>query len=177
MLPFKAESDSNMRVRYQKAIREAYDIEAIHLGTQEGPGRQRRNTFDFEDGMRIVVTKEIDTVHRNPHTCIHVSASLVGSGCGLGKMLDRVADDAKKVTNRVKDVEEAIRDTFCGLVERRFLVISGDERRLAFMVMEIGGVPHWLILLKGTMPKMYVRTKEDFEFCAKASEFWDDDEY
>ena len=72
MLPFDAESTEALEARFAAAFEGVYDADEIRRGDVKRPGQQRRHVFDFEDGMRMIVSRE----RMGAECVVHVSASL-----------------------------------------------------------------------------------------------------
>lgn len=69
-LPFIPESIESMRARFHKALEKVY-IPSEDM--EDRPGLHRENLFDFENGLRLLISKE--NLQGNK---IHVSASWEG---------------------------------------------------------------------------------------------------
>lgn len=72
MLPFEPESLESMRARLPQALSVVYNYEIIEAGGQR-PGELRQQVFDFEDGVRCILS--IDEGHETARH-IHMSFSL-----------------------------------------------------------------------------------------------------
>ena len=55
-IDWRPETIASMRARFHRAIEDSYDDEAVKLCLQTQPGRQRKHVFDFEDGIRLVIS-------------------------------------------------------------------------------------------------------------------------
>lgn len=55
MLPFEPEKLESMRARLPQALSVVYNYEAVESGGQR-PGELRRHVFDFEDGIRCILS-------------------------------------------------------------------------------------------------------------------------
>jgi len=71
MLPIEPESFDAMKARFALAVAEPVDTNEVREGLRPPPSRDRRHVFDFEDGMRLVVS--VDRVIDKEF--LHVSAS------------------------------------------------------------------------------------------------------
>lgn len=60
MIPFKAESDKQLRDRFQEAIDFTWDARHIQDNPVEAdrPGLHRKHVFDFRTGWRLIISKE-----------------------------------------------------------------------------------------------------------------------
>lgn len=59
ILPFQPEPIDSLRARYQDALVEVFDGELIALGTIVKPGYHRRNVFDFDDTLRLIISRSV----------------------------------------------------------------------------------------------------------------------
>jgi hypothetical protein len=71
MLPIEPEPLAAMKARFHLAVSEPVDTDKVSKGVIPPPSRDRRHVFDFEDGMRMVVS--VDRVIDEEF--LHVSAS------------------------------------------------------------------------------------------------------
>lgn len=72
MLPFEPEKLESMRARLPQALSVVYNYEIIESGGQR-PGEQRQHVFDFEDGIRCILS--VDEGQQTPRH-LHMSFSL-----------------------------------------------------------------------------------------------------
>jgi len=80
-LSFKPEPTNRLRARFQAALYETFDAESIELGVAVLPGQRRANTFDFECGIRLVVSR---IRHVSGRDRVHMTAArcMIGAiGC------------------------------------------------------------------------------------------------
>ena len=97
MIPFCPEPKVKLKARFPAALEDVYNIELIRAGKITRPGIIPKHVFDFEDGMRLIISREL-----YPDGVItHVSASwdLSVGPCpwkkledGLEDMLNRFAE-------------------------------------------------------------------------------------
>ena len=59
MLPIRPEPTALLAGRYPAAVAEVVDAAAIERGERETPGKDPRHVFDFEDGTRLIVSREL----------------------------------------------------------------------------------------------------------------------
>lgn len=135
MLPAAPESMEVAKARYPEAIREVYDFTDDPNAVMGDPGSKRKHIFDFEDGLRLIVTRErMPALHRG-RVCVvmlvHVSASL-NPDSTLVKSLDIVSPTAASAA-------------FKSLCERRFQELSGSDAPMTFIGWSSKGVPHWVV--------------------------------
>jgi len=62
-LPFEPEPIESLRQRYPEALKKIWSVVEIETGLAENentdrPGLHRKHIFDFEDGWRLIVSKE-----------------------------------------------------------------------------------------------------------------------
>ena len=71
MLPTEPETFEQIKARFVEAIREPVDLESVRAGTRKPPSGERKHVFDFEDGMRMIVSVDliVDTYF------LHISVS------------------------------------------------------------------------------------------------------
>lgn len=71
-VPINPQSDRVLRNRFHQALDELFLVDEFRQGGDR-PGRHAENAFDFEDGMRLVVSREYDPIDKS-HV-IHFSCS------------------------------------------------------------------------------------------------------
>lgn len=109
------------RARYKAALRDWYSAEKCAAGQQERPGNKAKHVFDFEDGIRLIISRD----RNNGKEYIHVS----GSGT------DEYMSD--------KGFSAAKRD-----MENKFRQLCQRDVPLEFIAVSEGGIPHWIIELE-----------------------------
>jgi hypothetical protein len=72
MLPFEPEPTIVLKARYPEAIKDIYDPRKIAAKPELAPSKKRKHVFDFEDGLRLIVS--VDKNGMNQLT--HYSASM-----------------------------------------------------------------------------------------------------
>lgn len=70
-LPFIPEPVEKMVERFQKAFEHEFDVDKIANGAPDRPGTHRENVFDYEDGIRLIISKD----RSGERVFIHLSAS------------------------------------------------------------------------------------------------------
>jgi hypothetical protein len=131
MIVFAPESEDRLRSRYAEAIRPVFDPESMALGVQERPGETRRNVFDFEDGLRLIISR--DAI---PRPTLHLSASIYPNTAAYQLLAHQVWRYG---------LAKAM-DAFRGEAEARFRAVSGETRPLVYLgIFSDKGVPHWVI--------------------------------
>ena len=73
-LPFKPESDSDLKKRIPAALTPLIDPEHC-LATGQYPSSNRRHVLDFEDGMRLIVSRDSVKIG-GANQAVHVSGSI-----------------------------------------------------------------------------------------------------
>lgn len=71
-LPFVPEPLEALKVRYPEAVKETYIAEGVARGLIPPPSAKREHVFDCEDGMRLIISREM---FPSGHIGIHLSAS------------------------------------------------------------------------------------------------------
>lgn len=75
MLGFEPESVEAARARLPQALAPIYDPLDLRSGELR-PGEQRRHVFDFEEGIRLIVSRDLLIDSSRPPE-VHVSASAI----------------------------------------------------------------------------------------------------
>jgi hypothetical protein len=73
-LPFEPEPIASMRARYAAARKTLYVQEDVAAGLVAPPSGFRAHVFDFEDGLRLIISRDRDPTGL---VVIHLSASVV----------------------------------------------------------------------------------------------------
>ena len=71
MLPFEPQSNDELKARFPLAVETPVEVEKIQAGIQPHPSKNRKHVFDYEDGMRLIIS--IDQIEDTRY--FHVSAS------------------------------------------------------------------------------------------------------
>jgi hypothetical protein len=130
MIPFLPEPLASLRSRYPAALAEPCDTESSRLGTSFRPGETRRCVFDCEDGLRLIISRDL----HDGLELLHVSASI---------------NPGSRLWNTLRDGRSGP-DEFASLAEGRFRDISGDNEPLDLaLISPEKGIPHWFRDLKG----------------------------
>lgn len=58
MLDFIPQSTEELKKRFPEALKAAYDAKKVAAQKLERPGEKREHVFDFEDGVRIVISRD-----------------------------------------------------------------------------------------------------------------------
>lgn len=135
MVPFQPQPVEQLKARFPKAVAVVYDWEAgrrlavkdlRHLDPvnfREGPPAD--HVFDFKDGMRIIVTQDLEEDNK---VFLHVS---VGAQVGT------------QVMRRFSYTGREGQAVFKDMAMRRYRELSGDRERLFFDGFAKTGVAHW----------------------------------
>ena len=116
------ESMESCQKRFFFAMDTVYDSSKIHHGIQNAPSLERKQVFDFEDGVRMIVS--IDLL--NDMQILHVSTSF-----NAVKFKEFIEDSRFDLSA----AEE--------LVKQRFAELSGMDREIQFVAMTENGVLHF----------------------------------
>ena len=132
-VPIKPEPVEALRARYAEAVAAVVDEESIRLGLAVPPSSKRQHVFDFEDGVRLIVSQDKPGI-------LHISASVeagtqtFAEGCAI---IER---------SHAHDITGAAIVAAALLTTRaisHFREISGDPRPLRFVWLTRGGILHW----------------------------------
>ena len=76
-LPYEPESIVDARKRYPESLEHLYNVHRIRYMNIPGPQFQRKNVFDFESGLRLIVSLEFAPLNKvgNRGPFEHCSAS------------------------------------------------------------------------------------------------------
>ncbi len=119
-----------LQARYPAAVAKAFGVaEILSLGGPLGP----EHTFDFEDGLRLTISRERFAGRDE----IHVSASYRPDS----PMAHDVVSKLRACRSRVG--RDAVRDEWIASIEARFRELSGSTARFPAAEMSERGVPHW----------------------------------
>ena len=72
MLPFEPEPEFAMKARYADAIGDIVRINDIQCGKSTPPSKERKHVFDFNSGLRLIISRDTDGIR----TYLHFSASV-----------------------------------------------------------------------------------------------------
>ena len=121
---FMPESLVVLQSRYKKSVEETLDPKTVEEA--DWPGLNRKHIFDFQDGMRMIICKEI----WDQEVYIHFSTSALPGT----RMYAAIAVGSMSFAR------------FRNLSLLRFRKISGDVRPAERLLGQSAkGVPHWLI--------------------------------
>jgi len=74
-IQFVPEPNDRLIARFQQALEPTYDAMQIAEGKVDRPGQQRKHVFDFEDGVRCVVSHEVHEGRKVLHMAFSLSAN------------------------------------------------------------------------------------------------------
>jgi len=86
-LPFHPEPFDMLKMRFIGAMEPVYEVDRILAG-EARPGTQRKHVFDFDDGMRMVVSRE----RAGDEVVLHVSVSFTGDAVVGRELICSVID-------------------------------------------------------------------------------------
>jgi hypothetical protein len=138
MLEFEPEPMAKLKERYPLAIKDIYDVLAVHFNNMQRPGEKREHVFDFQDGMRLIVSKD-KMPGKAPY--VHFSASII-PGTSLEEHI--------VVFVQGKGLEFSM-NVFKEMAELRFADLGdiGDKQKIIFLgFSEQKGAPHFMMELK-----------------------------
>ena len=67
LLPWQPESRDSIKARFAEALALDYDLQACRAEEQEPPGVNRKHVFDFEEGVRMIVSIDRSATERLLH--------------------------------------------------------------------------------------------------------------
>jgi hypothetical protein len=96
MLPFKPEPVNKLKQRYTKALEKIWIAEE---GITDVPSSHRTHVFDFESGLRLIISRDI--LHPDYGVKTHVSASQFNKEFeNLGEILEKVDEAVESLVGR-----------------------------------------------------------------------------
>lgn len=126
-LPHQPENLASMRDRYGAAREPLYDQVAVSEGRQAIPGELRPHVFDFDDGIRLMVSRE-----RTPDgdVVLHLSASV---------------EEDSELYRWIKKGRVGVNE-FCFAVIKKWRAISDSKAEVTFIgISSPKGCPHWFV--------------------------------
>lgn len=138
-LPFQPEPHEQLRSRFDAALEEIYDVESVNLGVAPAASSQRRNVFDCESGLRLMVSRE-----RYPQGQLkmHISASVEPESELMSKIVaDLMKDKADAVDPMTSEAPWF--QEFCQHIGQQLLQISPRSYELQLMVVTDDLIPHF----------------------------------
>lgn len=131
VLPFQPETIASARRRFPRALREASNPLELIEGKGIPPSINRVNVFDFEDGIRMIVSLDDLVISKK----IHVSASYTTEGADV--LLGSKKTDAEKLAMSPKAKKKIARKAK-SKIEQRFEAIAPGLQLVFLMVTPIG---------------------------------------
>jgi len=128
-LDFKPESFEDLQKRFYKSLEKIYIGNDILNGITEPPSQNPNCVFDFSDGLRMIISKELD----RDETVIHISTSF---------------QDNSELHHKLIEIGNVamMKAKFRTISELRYRELSSDSRVMKFLgFSEEKGVPHWII--------------------------------
>lgn len=131
-LDFKPGSFEDLQRRFYKSLEKIYIGNDILNGITEPPSQNPDCVFDFEDGLRLIISKELF----EDYTATHISASFQENSRLFNECLNRIRFENK----------ENAQEYFLLIATSRYKMLSQDHREMKFLgFSEEKGVPHWII--------------------------------
>jgi len=75
MIPFSPEPVDSLKDRFCDSVIDLYNTDDIKAGKIKAPSKKKEHVFDFEDGIRLIVSREL----YNGKEFIHMSGSFSGN--------------------------------------------------------------------------------------------------
>lgn len=123
-LPFTPESIESAATRYWLAVKDVVDVrDVINSGGAGSPGKNRKHVFDFEDGLRMIVSRDRLSSDK---VILHVSGSMRDGDGGVV---------CEPNLNKLQSV-----------VQCRLSALSGSVVDLELIHMSGGFIPHWMVV-------------------------------
>lgn len=127
MLPFAPESLESLKARYPAAVERAIDLAGALGDPGDFPGLNRRHVFDFDDGLRLIVS--LDDHGPRGGVELHASASAAPKS-PLRRSIAAGFVDAERFLERARSA---------------FHALSGWDGPMPVGAIGAGGVPHWFL--------------------------------
>jgi hypothetical protein len=129
LVPFKAEPLKDLQARYPQALDFVYDSDAMRDSNAIRPGEVAAQLFDFEDGLRLLISLE----RRPQGTVLHLSSSFETESELYGFF--RKETETKSPTQ--------VMELFIEMTRRRFIELSGDAQPPPLIGMS-NFIPHFV---------------------------------
>lgn len=139
-LPHRPETLESLKARYHAALERVYTLDDAISGRVLLAGRNPANVFDFEDGLRLVVSRI--RLPSGPLT-LNISASVALNG--------RVARDAQVLCTTGQPASK-VYAAWLRSIPRRFRELSGDNRELLYLGHSGNLLPHFAIEEESACP-------------------------
>lgn len=118
MIQFNPQPLDELKKRFSIAMQKSWSVEKVSENLNNRPGNKQENVFDFEDGIRLIVSRD----SYKGKEVIHVSASFDEKIC------------------KIKDISSALAKMYGNFVE-----LSGIKTTPLYQFFSDKGVPHWII--------------------------------
>lgn len=125
-LPFQPEPIASMRARYPAARKTLYVQEDVAAGRQVAPSGLRQHVFDFEDGLRLIISRDRDPTGL---VVMHLSAS---------------AQDGSHMHGAICRGEVGMPEFF-DRVKLEWQTLSGSTQLPQLIGISDKYVPHWIV--------------------------------
>lgn len=139
-VPYNPEPLESLQARYPAALATVFDIHDVRLGKVDGPAWLAANIFDFEDGLRLIVSRE----KGYPHTravIVHVSASCRPDSPMAAEIVDQMRATRNDRQRRQRHMD------WCNTIGGRFRELSGNSGKVIMLgVSQHTGIPHFQAL-------------------------------
>jgi len=122
MLPFEPELEFTLRSRYDDALKDVYDARGLIEPLKPTPGTFRKHVFDFMDGLRIIISRELHDIGQ----VIHWSASLNYGG-------ERFEDPTEFIGFVIQHIHDLWDGQEDRVLEGRIIVSSTDKGIVHFV--------------------------------------------
>ena len=134
-VPFKAEPLGQLQARFPRALQKVFDQFAIESSGATRPGQLQANVFDFEDGLRLIVSREQRV---SGQIVLHVSASFQRE-CAIVTQLKPLLEAAKTQADRM-----AVAEGWAATIPGRYAELAGDTGEpITLAKWSDGMIPHF----------------------------------
>jgi len=145
VLPYQPETDVSLIQRFPKAIEKVWQEDEFLREGLFRPGALREHVFDFEDGLRVIVSHEEHGEERNRERFVHFSASIMPDTKLDARLKSLAHRDARKKS--FVEITRECREQF------KYVAITGFQKLSACEVLDEDfscgsaekGVPHWFV--------------------------------
>lgn len=102
-LPFAKETMQQLKDRFNKALEKVWDVDAIAIDPEkiDRPAQHREHVFDFEDGIRLIISKD----KTDGNLFIHISGSSLIKKISDKEMLEELIKKLVELNGSAFNVE------------------------------------------------------------------------
>lgn len=119
MIQFKPEPLGSLKSRFKEALIDSYCVANVKENPEERPGDKPRHVFDFEDGIRLIVSRDVIKSQEVIHFSGSFEPAIYSGSMNMQHILD--------------------------LMVYKFIVLWGTKPHVNFVGFTSKGIPHWCI--------------------------------